>query len=241
MKKTFLVLGILAATIIAVVVLNFCTKTETGNNAHSVKVRKGLVKSKLIKLPSGQCVVLELICTSTAGTCVIDGNIYTVECGKPSNVIDQGTYHIENQGNGWTWGTDANGQPCPCFPSHLGISLTDLLGLVNDSLFPVTCCGSGGGGGGPCGPIYPIVTLPSGGCYTFDLECCKGEINGWFEEVDCTTGEPIRKGVFSAKYTGLTNNPDEFNDLNWWKWDGDQNESHLLEVLKNTYLVPCLQ
>jgi hypothetical protein len=239
MKKLIVCFSVLAVIVIAAVVFSFCTKqTETVNNVHSDKVQKaGMVRSSPIEIQPGLCIILEIVCTQIGNTCVIDGNFYVVACNNPTKIIDQGTYHIQNSGNGWTWGQLGNGVPCGCINTiPQGITVNELLGLVNDPLFPVSCCGAGGivGASG-------VIKLPSGKCVTLNITCSKGEIHGSFEEVDCNTGKPLRSGVFCAKYQGDPNNPNEFNDPNKWFWCGDPNApSDILDVLKNMGLVPCI-
>jgi hypothetical protein len=122
----------------------------------------------------------------------------------------------------------------------LGIPLNELLGLVNDPNFPVNCCGAGGSG--TCNSVRPAIKLSSGECVIVDIECCNGKIEGSFDVVDCNTGNPIQTGYFCATYQGPTDNPDEFNNLGHWHWCGDSNHpAGILEVLENTWLVPCLQ
>jgi hypothetical protein len=234
MKKLGVILSVLAATVIVIAVVVFSCNKETGTARHSAKVQKaGLVTSSPIMLPSGKLVVLEIICTETNGTCVIDGNIYTLDDnGNPEN---SGTYHIENQCNSWVWGCGG-----VCFPGHLGITLVDLLGLVNDPSFPVNCCSTSTGG--PCDYIRPVIQLPSGACVTVEIECCNGEISGWFDVVDCETGNTLWKGDFCATYQGPLDNPNEFNNPNNWVWCGSSDApSGILETLAHAWLVPCLQ
>jgi hypothetical protein len=245
MKKVIVCFSVLAVIVIAAVVFSFCTKqTETVNyhSAQGVKVRKGgLVPcdysqrytSHSISLPSRPdlCIIVEIVCCN----CLIDGWFDLINCETGEKLISRGTFHVVKQGNNWVWGY------IPSFPLPSGVSYNDLLGILTDSWF-TPCCGTGTGTGGPCGPIRPVIKLPSGKCVTVDITCCNGEINGSFEEVDCNTGNPIKTGLFCAKYQGDPNNPNEFNDPNKWSWCGDLNHpSDILEVLKNTWLVPCFQ
>jgi hypothetical protein len=243
MKKLALLVGIFAAIVSVALVFTFCSKqaeTESRNDVHNVKMRKGGTYSPIMQLSSGICVYVYIACIKRIDdTCTIDGNIYIVSCEDTSKVIDHGTYHIESVGNGWFWGCKGK-----CYPGHLGISSNELFGLVVNPLFPPLCCGAGTPSNGPCDPIRSVITLPSGKCVTLDITCCKGEINGWFEFVDCQTGKPYpqSRGVFCAKYKGDTNDPKEFNNLNNWDWCGDLNAPHdILQVLANVWLVPCIQ
>jgi hypothetical protein len=246
MKKTFLVLGILAATIIAVVVFDFCTKqTETVNyhSANSVKVRKGTLlpcnyaqryTSPIIPLgSSGYSIYVEIVCCN----CLIDGDCYIID--GSGNVIT-GTYHAAYLNGNWVLSPPpCNGSCLPSLPS--GVSYNDLLAILTDPWFTPCCGSSTGGGGGPCSPIRPVITLPSGICVTVEIECCNGTIGGWFEEVDCNTGNTLWKGDFCATYQGPSDNPNEFNNPDNWSWCGSSNApSDILETLRNTWLVPCL-
>jgi hypothetical protein len=94
MKKSGVILGILAATIIAVVVLNFCTKTDIGNNAHSVKVRKVPPYCQ----PPSQVVQLTLqsVPTITINLCI--------DCNSISNGAIEACFSIDGL------------QPCDPYP-----------------------------------------------------------------------------------------------------------------------------
>ncbi|MDR0605011.1 MAG: hypothetical protein LBG80_11975 [Bacteroidales bacterium] len=243
MRKNIFIISVLAAIGIAAVVFNFCTKqtkTATESDVHSNKVQKDLVTSERITISLGSsnvCVILELICTEVNGNCIIDGNIYKVDCDgdivkDPNN---KATYHIvnNNDGNGWSWGS---------IPQITwGIPLDILLGLVNHPDFPVSCCGSGGINT-PCNPVRFYGSLETGECIVWALQCCNGQISGEYYLIDCIEGVPLVTGVFCATYIGSIDNPNEYNDPNKWQWCGDSNTpDDIMKVISNSYLTPCVQ
>jgi hypothetical protein len=240
MKKLVVVIGTVLVAAIVTVMFTFCTKqTETETINHGKSSIKGQkATSSEITLPSGECVILEIVCTRREdGTCVIDGNIYLVECGKgKEGMIDKGTYHIENSGSGWSWGCGMS-----CFPHDLGISLDDLLGLVNKDEFPVNCCGAGGNGTYPCDPVRFYGHLETGECVVWALQCCDGKISGEYYITDCEAGVPKYTGVFCAEYRGDPTNPGEYNNPDNWEWCGDEDRpDDIIEIIRNSYLVPCI-
>jgi hypothetical protein len=244
MKKVIVILGVLAVIIITAMVFNFCTKqteTQTGSYGHNNKVHK--VTSKKITLPSGQCVILQIVCTKkSCDTCVIDGNFYPVDCDNP--VIDPnnvGTYHIQNNGNGWIWGLDQYGNKCSCTTKiPAGLTENDLLGIVNDPNFPVNCCDAGSSTTTyPCDPVRFYGHISTGECVVWALQCCGGKISGEYYITDCLAGVPKSTHVFCATYS---RGPNDYNDLSKWTWCGDPNAPNdILDILKSAYLMPCIQ
>jgi hypothetical protein len=237
MKKIIFISSILAATALVALVFSFCTKQadpQASSFQDETYQKQQKVKSKVIQLPSGECVILDVVCTQRGDTCLIDGNIYRVECAT-GKILGTGTYLMENKGKGWNWRVN---------PPNLPLSPKEMLDLVYHPDFPVHCCGSGGGVV-PCGnPIkfnYQPIQLPTGECVMLDVVCCNGEITGTYELVDCSSGKPSGKGGdFSAIYIGDPTKPNEYNKPHNWSWKGDAHAPNtILQVLREADLTPC--
>ena len=256
-KKTLVAACILATMTFVALVFSFCTsKTGTSDDdAHiTEKESRGLapcdfnrIKSPVITVRPGLCVVLEVVCCRISyfyppgtplpliDTCIIDGWIYLVEC-NPTNykILDTATFHFTKPDcNGCPWVNKSN------IPIAWGLTTDEIFGLLSDMwLADCPCFQGNGGGNGPCDTIRPFVKLPSGKCITYEILCCDGELNGWFEEVDCGTGKPIRRDIFCAKYKGQPHNP---NAPDSWTWCGSSNApSDILSIVGSAYLIPCI-
>ena len=215
--------------LLAFIMMIFYSSSLYGQNEYRHIPTRG-VMSHVVHY-NNHCFRFDIVCVD----CVIDGNIYEVECpptGDTNHIIHSATYHIQLGASGWEWGHTHDGSTCQCIQGILnfGIPVDSLINLVLHPDFPLDCCQGNGNGDAPCD------TTEFGGldfldiiCNNIKVACCNDTLKITVTLYKCGTEIVLSTITFTAIYLGTG----DIHDINNYNilFDTPEEESLYREIL----------
>lgn len=229
-------------------IILLCCLTAMGQNGYKHVAARGTMSPVLHYTDEHghfYCIRFDITCVD----CVIDGNIYIVNCIDTDKVIQSATYHVELGPNGWQWGHDGN---CPCYISGgaaaLGISKDSLVNLVLHHDFPIDCCQENSGddpgtGYTPCDTIpIEVPGYTEWLCNRTEAYCCNDTLHIAFTIYNCLTHEVVYSHSFDAINRHIWSNADDPENY-IFHYNSPQEEEirrrMLQAVLQSPEFTPC--